>query len=65
MFDLITLAFPGFFRPRTYEMGTYYGIRVEGKLAAMAGERVCMPDTARSAVSARIQRILAEATRGR
>jgi GNAT superfamily N-acetyltransferase len=42
MFELITLAFPGFFRPRTYEMGTYYGIRVEGKLVAMAGERLCM-----------------------
>jgi predicted GNAT family acetyltransferase len=23
-------------------MGAYYGIRVEGKLAAMAGERLCM-----------------------
>jgi ribosomal protein S18 acetylase RimI-like enzyme len=42
MFDLITLAFPGFFRPRTHEMGTYYGIRVGGKLVAMAGERLCM-----------------------
>jgi ribosomal protein S18 acetylase RimI-like enzyme len=42
MFNLITLAFPGFFRPRTYEMGTYCGIRVEGKLVAMAGERLCM-----------------------
>jgi GNAT superfamily N-acetyltransferase len=42
MFDLISLAFPGFYQPRTYEMGTYYGIRVEGKLVAMAGERLCM-----------------------
>jgi GNAT superfamily N-acetyltransferase len=42
MFDLITLAFPGFFRPRSHEMGSYYGIRVEGKLVAMAGERLCM-----------------------
>ncbi len=42
MFDLITLAFPGFFRRRTHEMGTYYGIRVDGKLVAMAGERLCL-----------------------
>jgi ribosomal protein S18 acetylase RimI-like enzyme len=42
MFELITLAFPGFYQPRTYEMGTYYGIRVDGKLVAMAGERLCM-----------------------
>ena len=42
MFELITLAFPGFYQPRTYEMGTYYGIRVEGRLVAMAGERLCM-----------------------
>jgi len=42
MFELISLAFPGFYQPRTYEMGTYYGIRVEGKLVAMAGERLCL-----------------------
>ncbi len=42
MFELISLAFAGFYRPRTYEMGTYYGIRVDGKLVAMAGERLCM-----------------------
>ncbi len=42
MFELITLAFPGFYQPRTYEMGTYYGIRLDGKLIAMAGERSCM-----------------------
>jgi ribosomal protein S18 acetylase RimI-like enzyme len=42
MFELITLAFPGFYQPRTYEMGTYYGIRVDGQLVAMAGERLCM-----------------------
>ena len=42
MFELITLAFPGFYQPRTYERGTYYGIRVDGKLVAMAGERLCM-----------------------
>jgi ribosomal protein S18 acetylase RimI-like enzyme len=42
MFELISLAFPGFYRPRTYEMGTYYGIRIGGELVAMAGERLCM-----------------------
>lgn len=42
MFELTTLAFPGFYQPRTYEMGTYYGIRLDGKLIAMAGERLCM-----------------------
>jgi GNAT superfamily N-acetyltransferase len=42
MFDLISLVFPGFYQPRTYEMGTYYGIRVEGMLVAMAGERLCL-----------------------
>jgi GNAT superfamily N-acetyltransferase len=42
MFELISLAFPGFYQPRTYEMGTYYGIRVDGKLLSMAGERLCM-----------------------
>ncbi len=42
MFELITLAFPGFYQPRTYEMGTYYGIRIDGELVAMAGERLCM-----------------------
>jgi ribosomal protein S18 acetylase RimI-like enzyme len=42
MFELISLAFPGFYQPRTYEMGTYYGMRVDGELVAMAGERLCM-----------------------
>jgi ribosomal protein S18 acetylase RimI-like enzyme len=44
MLELITLAFPGFYQPRTHEMGTYYGIRVDGKLVAMAGERLSMTD---------------------
>jgi GNAT superfamily N-acetyltransferase len=43
MVALTTLAFPGFFRERTYEMGSYYGIRVDGKLVAMGGERLCLP----------------------
>jgi ribosomal protein S18 acetylase RimI-like enzyme len=43
MFALTDLAFPGFFRPRTHEMGTYYGIRINDELAAMAGERIAVP----------------------
>jgi predicted GNAT family acetyltransferase len=42
MVALITLAFPGFFRDRTYQMGSYYGVRVDGELAAMGGERLML-----------------------
>jgi hypothetical protein len=36
-----TVAFPGFFRSRTCEMGSYYGIRSSsGKLIATGGERL-------------------------
>jgi ribosomal protein S18 acetylase RimI-like enzyme len=41
MVALTDLAFPGFFRQRTYRMGCYYGIRSpEGALIAMGGERM-------------------------
>jgi predicted GNAT family acetyltransferase len=43
MVALTTLAFPGFFRERTHEMGSYYGIWVGGELVAMAGERLALP----------------------
>ena len=43
MLDLTAIAFPGFFRARTHEMGTYFGIRIEGELIAMAGERMALP----------------------
>jgi ribosomal protein S18 acetylase RimI-like enzyme len=43
MVALTDLAFPGFFRARTHEMGTYYGIRIENELVAMAGERLAVP----------------------
>jgi ribosomal protein S18 acetylase RimI-like enzyme len=43
MVELTTLAFPGFFRKRTHKMGSYYGIRVDGELVAMAGERLLLP----------------------
>jgi predicted GNAT family acetyltransferase len=40
---LKAIAFPGFFGMRTPEMGRYRGIRVEGELVAMAGERLALP----------------------
>ncbi len=43
MVALTDVAFPGFFRPRTYILGSYWGIRIEGELIAMAGERVGVP----------------------
>lgn len=43
MVALTDLAFPGFYRPRTHEMGAYYGIRINGELIAMAGERLALP----------------------
>lgn len=42
MVALTTLAFPGFFRSRTYEMGAYYGVRSGGELIAMGGERLTL-----------------------
>lgn len=41
MVALTTLAFPGFFRQRTCEMGSCYGVRSpSGELIAMGGERL-------------------------
>jgi GNAT superfamily N-acetyltransferase len=40
MVALTELVFPGFFRPRTLDMGAYYGIYDGTRLAAMAGERM-------------------------
>jgi len=41
MVALTALAFPGFFRSRTCEMGSYYGVRSpSGELIAMGGERL-------------------------
>ncbi|HEY8309899.1 MAG TPA: GNAT family N-acetyltransferase [Gemmatimonadaceae bacterium] len=37
---LIDLTKPGPFRVRTQELGLYLGVRVDGRLAAMAGERM-------------------------
>lgn len=41
--ELITRTEPGPFAPRTIEMGTYLGLRVDGRLVAMAGERLHPP----------------------
>ncbi|WP_405578113.1 GNAT family N-acetyltransferase [Streptomyces sp. NBC_01190] len=43
MLDLVGRTKPGPFMPRTIELGAYYGIRREGVLAAMAGERLRVP----------------------
>lgn len=40
MKELAALTKPGPFGSRTHELGTYLGIRREGKLVAMAGERL-------------------------
>jgi ribosomal protein S18 acetylase RimI-like enzyme len=41
--DLVERTKPGPFRKRTIEMGAYLGIRREGRLIAMAGERLRVP----------------------
>jgi ribosomal protein S18 acetylase RimI-like enzyme len=43
MLELTALTKPGPFGKRTHELGTYLGIRREGKLVAMAGERLKVP----------------------
>ncbi|WP_194908471.1 GNAT family N-acetyltransferase [Catenulispora rubra] len=43
MTALVEHANPGPFRPRTVELGTYLGLRHEGRLIAMAGERLHPP----------------------
>ncbi|MCL7425680.1 GNAT family N-acetyltransferase [Streptomyces sp. YS415] len=43
MLDLVARTRPGPFRARTLELGTYLGIRRDGKLVAMAGERLRPP----------------------
>ena len=40
MLALVERNQPGPFRPRTHELGRYIGIRREGRLIAMAGERL-------------------------
>jgi ribosomal protein S18 acetylase RimI-like enzyme len=40
MVALTDVAFPGFFRSRTHLMGSYWGVRLDGALVAMGGERL-------------------------
>jgi predicted GNAT family acetyltransferase len=40
MMALTELTKPGPFTPRTHELGTFLGIRIDGQLVAMAGERM-------------------------
>ena len=40
MIELTALTKPGPFNARTHELGTFLGIRVDGQLVAMAGERM-------------------------
>jgi len=40
MIELTTLTKPGPFSTRTHELGTFLGIRADGQLVAMAGERM-------------------------
>jgi hypothetical protein len=40
MLALARLTEPGPFLPRTHVMGRFLGIRIDGRLAAMAGERM-------------------------
>ncbi|CAL1518766.1 GNAT family N-acetyltransferase [Chitinophaga sp. MM2321] len=42
MYELINSVQPGYYNPDTRLLGTYYGIRQQGKLVAMAGERMRM-----------------------
>lgn len=43
MMELTSLTKPGPFGSRTHELGTYLGIRLQGRLVAMAGERLKVP----------------------
>ena len=43
MLDLVGRTEPGPFLPRTIELGTYLGVRRDGALIAMAGERMHPP----------------------
>jgi len=43
MLALATLTEPGPFLTRTHAMGSFLGIRIDGQLAAMAGERMRFP----------------------
>ena len=44
MLALVELTHPGPFRRRTVELGNFVGIRRDGRLLAMAGERMWIGD---------------------
>ena len=44
MFDLATLTQPGPYVAHTNRLGDFIGVKVDGRLVAMAGERMAMPD---------------------
>lgn len=44
LFQLVNLVQPGYFKPKTSMLGNYAGIIKEGKLLAVAGERMIMDD---------------------
>lgn len=43
MLSLATLTEPGPFLARTHEMGDFFGVHIDGRLAAMAGTRMRFP----------------------
>ncbi|MBL8301105.1 MAG: GNAT family N-acetyltransferase [Rhodanobacteraceae bacterium] len=43
MLALTALVYPGYFRRETPRMGRYFGIYINGRFAAMAGERMSLP----------------------
>ncbi len=43
MLELTKLTNPGPFKERTCDFGTYLGLKIDGRLVAMAGERFRMP----------------------
>lgn len=42
LLNLVNLVQPGYFKAKTFLLGNYYGIFQDGKLAAIAGERIKM-----------------------
>src|SRR5262249_12983087 len=43
MMALVAVTHPGPFKPRTYTLGTYVGVRIGGMLAAMGRQRMHLP----------------------
>jgi len=77
MVDLVALARPGPFSPRTWELGGYVGVRRDGRLVAMAGQRfrpggwceisavATHPDHRRRGLGAHLVRVVAAGIVGR